>query len=86
MVLGSPREGDRHFEAYPAQWSAMTNESVSQSATAARLAALVKRSAEFASEMKATSEKMEVLTKAMSKEAQQRSDQAAAAKRKAGGK
>ena len=63
----------------------MSHESASQSATAARLAALVKRSVELVREMKATSEKMETLTEAMAKEARQRSDNAAAAKRKAGG-
>ena len=63
----------------------MSHESASQSDTAARLAALVKRSVELAREMKATSEKMEALTEAMAKEARQRSDNAAAAKRKAGG-
>ena len=63
----------------------MSHESASQSDTAARLAALVNRSVELAREMKATSEKMEALTEAMAKEARQRSDNAAAAKRKAGG-
>jgi hypothetical protein len=53
------------------------------SVSAARLAALVKRSAELAKELKLTSEKMQQLTDSLAKELLQAKDRAEAAKKQA---
>ena len=53
------------------------------SKAAARLAALVKRSAELAVEMKQTSDKMQALTDEMARETKQRNTHAADAKERA---
>jgi hypothetical protein len=56
------------------------------SETATRLAALVKRSAELAVEMKETSEKMQALTEQMAKESERRNTHATDAKQRAADK
>jgi hypothetical protein len=61
----------------------MSESSSSPSEAAARLAALIKRSAELATEMKATSEKMQALTEQMARETEQRNTHAADAKERA---
>jgi hypothetical protein len=61
----------------------MSDPSTSPSESAARLAALIKRSAELAAEMKVTSEKMQALTEQMARETEQRNTHAANAKENA---